>query len=161
MSQTTRQKPTNESSTFIRQSFLRGHLTPAFKPPPTKHCTTCSKRISCNPDRCVSCRNAGQHAGNYHPCTPDSYVDACGRCGTKTLHLGPGWCVECNRSQEHGVFSLFCEHCETAAEAPMAVKNGRGGLVDMMEVDRLYCVDCGRLADSYERLGNRDVRPER
>lgn len=83
--------------------------------------------------------------------SPDTYLDLCETCKKTTLHLGPGWCVECYAASD-AVFPLYCEECVVTCDVPVSVKDDKGGFVDMLKVKTLWCATCHGLADSWVRL---------
>ncbi|CAM1500485.1 Fc.00g096470.m01.CDS01 [Cosmosporella sp. VM-42] len=144
----------DNGSGFIRQSFLRGHLAPAFQPP-TKHCPQCKDLFRGMTSHCLPCRKANRAAvaqAESKSSIPDSFLDNCQTCKARTLHLGPGWCTDCF-AVAGAAFPLYCEECVLMFEVPVYVTDDRGGQVSMLEVENLWCVKCGGVAESWMRMG--------
>ncbi|KAM0185721.1 hypothetical protein ACHAPI_012058 [Fusarium lateritium] len=149
------QHKTNENESFVRQSFLRGHLAPAFRPP-TKTCPRCLQNYTGTKTMCLPCIKAvyaekEKDKDKDKDVSRDTYIDDCEMCKKSTLHLGPGWCVECYAASD-AVFPLYCEECVVSCDVPVSVKDDKGGFVDMLKVRSLWCVSCQGVADSWVRL---------
>ncbi|KAF7561548.1 hypothetical protein G7046_g2593 [Stylonectria norvegica] len=133
---------------YIRQCFLRGQLAPAFNPP-QKTCPSCKKHFRGIATDCLVCRKAAAKGKSAKE--PDTYLDVCAKCNARTLHLGPGWCVDCFDAKA-GMFPLYCEECVTMQDVPVLVKDDCGGTFSLLGVESLWCTECGGVAESWMRL---------
>ncbi|KAJ4327152.1 hypothetical protein N0V84_002414 [Fusarium piperis] len=147
----------DENRAFIARSIQRGFLSPAI-PPPTKTCLNCKENFTGVSNICRPCLKL------LYPnkqTVPDTYLDVCQVClpklepradggSTRTMHLGPGWCVRCN-AVPGNEFPLICDECDTVEPLPVLVSNDRGGVVNLLEVETLWCVRCEKPAESYCR----------
>ncbi|KAH6986282.1 hypothetical protein BKA56DRAFT_715656 [Ilyonectria sp. MPI-CAGE-AT-0026] len=140
----------HEADEFIRQSYLRGHLAPAFTPP-SKECTHCRRTYTGLNELCIKCLREKYTQDKAKEEVHDSFLEECRRCNKPTLHLGLEWCVECSAvpSEE---FSLYCDQCDIVFELPLFVKDKAGKIVDMLKVKNLWCIKCSGVAGSWLRL---------
>lgn len=129
------------SDAFIRQSFLRGHLAPAF-PPPRKHCQACRRAFSGIATHCIPCRKASSLAK-----LSKAHLDTCGTCRQRTLHIPPGLCTACCKEVEGEDVQLYCPECEAVFDLPYLVRGADGVVVCMLDVE-VECGKCGGLTDS-------------
>ncbi|EKJ72416.1 hypothetical protein FPSE_07440 [Fusarium pseudograminearum CS3096] len=162
MSQSTTTKPSanKDESCFIRQVFLRGHLAPAF-PPPAKQCTGCGKSFQSVRTMCPPCLKAIslKKECDAKDRERDTFPDHCKKCKQTTLHLGPDWCTVCYAdtadtaapADPGNTFPVYCEECVVQIDIPNRVKDDKGGFVEMIEVNSLWCVQCKGPADSWIR----------
>ncbi|KAK6720758.1 hypothetical protein SNK03_003821 [Fusarium graminearum] len=155
MSQSTTIKPSanKDEYCFIRQVYLRGHLAPAF-PPPTKQCTRCRKSFQSVRTMCLPCLRAisFEKECDAKDRKRDTFLDNCKTCEKTTLHLGPDWCTVCYAVPDH-TFPVYCEECVVQNDVPNRVMDDKGGFVEMLKVNSLWCIQCKGPADSWARIG--------
>ncbi|KAK7425156.1 hypothetical protein QQX98_000070 [Neonectria punicea] len=144
------QDETNEE--YIRQCFQRGHIPATSDPLPAKPCTSCKAAFRGVREMCVPCyKESYTREMGEPPSLPDTFLENCEKCNARTLHLGESWCVGCSAVEACATFSLICEECEIIVDVPAYVKDGCGGVVDILDVESLWCVKCGGIAESPAR----------
>lgn len=102
---------------------------------------------------CLSCLKAtyAEKERNCQDCDRDTFIAECETCKKFTLHLGPGWCIECYAATTN-TFPVYCEECVVQSDIPNTVADDKGGVVDMLKVSSLWCVHCRGPADSWARI---------
>ncbi|KAH6874726.1 hypothetical protein B0T10DRAFT_465513 [Thelonectria olida] len=141
------------SKGHIAQLSLVGQLkTPSpMSQPPVKNCLDCGKRFKATHGTCFQCRKKAYAKALRKPVVYDSYLDVCGKCDSRTLHLGPGWCVDCH-SDPHVKSAVYCDACALMFEIPAIVLDECGGEIDMLAIESLWCLQCSGPAYSWVTL---------
>jgi hypothetical protein len=102
---------------------------------------------------CLRCLKAtlAEKARDTRDRSRETFIDACETCKKTTLHLGPSWCTDCYAATDN-TFPVYCEECVVQNDVPHVVRDDKGGVVDMLKVSSLWCLQCRGPADSWARL---------
>ncbi|PTD02651.1 hypothetical protein FCULG_00009266 [Fusarium culmorum] len=144
MSQSTTTKPSANKGEycFIRQVYLRGHLAPpSHHPRSNAHAAASPSKAAISFEKECDARDRKR----------DTFLDDCEKCEKTTLQLGPDWCTACYAVPDD-TFPVYCEECVVQNDVPNRVMDDKGGFVDMLKVNSLWCVQCKGPADSWVRI---------
>lgn len=134
---------------YFKQHKSCGVASPSYTPT-AKKCLGCDKYMSSERTHCRQCRHDGTKGPSKYR---NVFVARCPTCEIDTLHLDHWWSIHCYTVSFSSSFDLYCLQCELMWPIPYHVHNPDRGEepVNMLEVDKLWCVHCDGEADSWAR----------